>query len=202
MRDAKEVERRLRAAIGTGEVVGICYHGGSQPGAYREVIPLQINGDQVRMRCRTSGAAKTFSIAKIEIKTAPPETGDGQSTWNNAPAPLSAAYSTVAEIEAAHRAEIEALGWRVVAETGPDGDFLCLFKATKAGKLLKHPHIVLGFEPMTSDLSHTREGETIRTNFRPRVRPWSVRSKSGSCGTWAGAAKAVEVLLSEAAPGP
>lgn len=62
-----ETEKTLRDAIESGEILTIRYHGGSQPGASREIAPIQITKDKVRARCYASNAVKLFAIGKIEI---------------------------------------------------------------------------------------------------------------------------------------
>jgi predicted DNA-binding transcriptional regulator YafY len=61
------IEASLKEAIETGEVLKVRYHGGSQPGALREIAPISVNGDKVRARCYSSDAVKTFVIGKVEI---------------------------------------------------------------------------------------------------------------------------------------
>ena len=59
--------RRLKESIETGETLRIIYHGGSQPGTVREIVPQSIKGEKLRAFCIGSGASKTFIISKIEI---------------------------------------------------------------------------------------------------------------------------------------
>ena len=63
------VVETLRASIRTGEIVTIIYHGGSNPGASREIFPIAITpGDEkLRARCIADGATKVFKIDKISI---------------------------------------------------------------------------------------------------------------------------------------
>ena len=87
------VRERLQRAIGTGELIGIVYHGGSQPGAFREIAPLQIDADKVRARCYSSNAVKVFSLSKIELRGAVPTQDDVQHVWNDS-APKQPPYTT------------------------------------------------------------------------------------------------------------
>ncbi len=63
------VVETLRASIRTGEIVTIIYHGGSNPGASREIFPIGITpGDEkLRARCIADGVTKVFKIDKISI---------------------------------------------------------------------------------------------------------------------------------------
>ncbi|WP_434939174.1 hypothetical protein ACRWQN_17670 [Shewanella sp. HL-SH8] len=63
------VVETLRNSIRTGEIVTIIYHGGSNPGASREIFPVGIlSGDEkLRARCIVDGATKVFKIDKISI---------------------------------------------------------------------------------------------------------------------------------------
>jgi hypothetical protein len=63
------VVETLRASIRTGEIVTIIYHGGSNPGASREIFPIGImpGDEKLRARCIVDGATKMFKIDKISI---------------------------------------------------------------------------------------------------------------------------------------
>lgn len=59
---------RLRESIGTGEIIEIIYHGGSQPGMVREIVPLSIAGDMLwAVSPPDNPKRKSFIIAKIEL---------------------------------------------------------------------------------------------------------------------------------------
>ena len=57
----------LEEAIGTGELITIIYHGGSEPGSRRMISPIKVDDKIVRARCLTSNKVKGFSIDKIEL---------------------------------------------------------------------------------------------------------------------------------------
>jgi hypothetical protein len=63
------VVETLRASIRTGEIVTIIYHGGSNPGATREIFPIGIlaGDEKLRARCIADSATKVFIIDKISI---------------------------------------------------------------------------------------------------------------------------------------
>ena len=201
MSERAEAYHRFTEALRTGEVVGIRYHGGSQPGTYREIVPLNVMPDRVIAWCRQSSASKFFLFDAIEFRSGPPASNEGVLSW----APLIGGerlVPTVAQMEAAHREALEALGWHVERVVGESGETLGLHRRSKVGKLLKHPTLTLSFEPMTYDLVVTREGGYEHANVRPRVRPWSVRGSTGGTGTWGDPGKALAAFMREAAKGP
>jgi hypothetical protein len=57
----------LQDAIGTGEVVKIRYHGGSQPGTVREIVPKKIDSEYLEAYCVSRSENRTFRIDKIKI---------------------------------------------------------------------------------------------------------------------------------------
>jgi hypothetical protein len=127
------VRERLQQAIGTGELIGIVYHGGSRPGAFREIAPLQIDADKVRARCYTSNAVKVFSLGKIELRGAVPTQDDFQHAWRDS-ALEQPPYTTIAEIHEFCRALVTELGYKAEVETYQDGQRICLRTSLKNGK--------------------------------------------------------------------
>jgi len=61
------VLEHLKTAIQLRATVVIVYHGGSQPGAKRSIIPLEILGHHVRAHDVARKEDRTFTIAKIEL---------------------------------------------------------------------------------------------------------------------------------------
>ena len=58
---------RLRTAAGTGEIIRVRYHGGTTPGAVRDLQPIVVDDDYVKGLCLASSAFKTFRLDKIEV---------------------------------------------------------------------------------------------------------------------------------------
>jgi len=58
---------RITQAIQNGEVLKIRYHGGSQPGAVREIIPKEFDGIYITAICVRTKRSKTFFPSKMEI---------------------------------------------------------------------------------------------------------------------------------------
>ncbi len=195
---ADEVRARLEQALETGEVIGILYHGGSQPGAYRQITPVQVGEKQVRARCHTSHAVKMFALDKIELRdAASPTTSDLSSVWNPHAKTSIPTFNTIAEVSAHYRSSLEAKGWHVQHECSEEGDFLCLYARLKTGKLQKQPTVSLGYETTAYDLVVTPDGGIERANFRPRTRPWSVTAKGGNSGTWSHIEGAIRCFLEQ-----
>lgn len=59
--------KRLQSAASTGEIVKIIYHGGTQPGASREVVPFKVVDETLHARCCSSNTNKTFKLDKVQI---------------------------------------------------------------------------------------------------------------------------------------
>jgi hypothetical protein len=198
--DVAEVRARLKQALETGEVIGILYHGGSQPGAYRQITPIQVGDNQVRARCYMSNAVKMFALDKIELRdAASPTTSDLSSIWSPHAKAAIPALSSVTEVAAHYRSSLEAQGWHIEYECNDEGEYLCLYAHLKNGRLRKHPTVSLGYETMGYDLVVTPDGGTERANFRPRTRPWSVTAKGGKSGTWSHIEGAIRCFLEAAA---
>lgn len=187
---------RLESAIGTGEVIGIVYHGGSQPGSLRDILPLQVKGGSVRAKCLSTGAAKTFLLAKIELR--PTSTSPSLDAAYSPGHVASAKFDNMAEVYAAIRPELEAAGWSVTFEVGADGDHVAAFGRFKNGKTRKAASAGVTYSKVTWDLVAQLDGTLARQNIRPRQRPWTVFSKTlPTARAFASADKAVETLLIE-----
>jgi len=93
----------LRNAIGTGEIVKIKYHGGSQSGSIREIVPHKFDGGKLYAYCHISNETKSFLVDKIEIVS---EKDKVSYDLNYSP-------PTLKEVYEKHREELEQLGWVV-----------------------------------------------------------------------------------------
>lgn len=196
--DSVAVRHRLEYAIGTGELVGIVYHGGSQPGAFREIAPLQINDDKVRARCYMSNAVKVFSLDKIELRGQVPTEIDQQNAWD-ANSPRTPPYNDIADIHDYCRKQLLRLGYLVDIETYDDGKRILLRTSFMNGKVRKMPTVSISYEALIWDMSVDEDGQLVRVNERPRQRPWIVRSKRlAAAHTFSDIEAAVRCLLEEA----
>lgn len=89
----------------------------------------------------------------------------------------------VVDVRDVHRLFYEALSaraWVVSIAESEEGWELELFARWKNGNVRKTPTHTLGFFHTASDASyiHNPEPSPVRTNIRPRVRPWVLRSKT------------------------
>jgi hypothetical protein len=192
------VKDQLEQAIGTGQLIGIIYHGGSQPGSYREIAPLQINGDKVRARCYTSNAVKMFSLDKIELRGSVPTPEDGKIEWDPHHIKVPQ-FNGIGEIYQAHLTDLGVLGWTVEFEKYDDGEAIWLRSKFRNGSLGKTPDVALLYEALIWDLVVQFDGSIGRENIRPRRRPWTVRSKAfDAAKTFSDVGVAVVMFLDEA----
>jgi hypothetical protein len=180
MGELESMRRAMEEGIANGEWFEIVYHGGSNPGAKRKIAPIKILGDQVRARCYTSNAVKPFVLAKIDILAVGQEAATVPQ-W--APGGNPDDLAGVVDVRDIHRVCNEALaakGWVVRLSELDEGWELELFARWKNGKLRKTPTHVLGYFHTTSDASHIYDPKPVpvRTNIRPRVRPWTLKGKT------------------------
>jgi hypothetical protein len=122
---------KIRESIGTGELINIIYHGGSEPGTARMILPIKIEDDKVRARCYTSNQVKVFSIEKIEL--APDDLSD-YTGEHKEPASLEDAIAPYLD-------ELKADGW-VIELTS---DSAQLFTYYKNGKIRKTASVGIYF---------------------------------------------------------
>lgn len=162
------LRERLTEAIRTGEVLRIAYHGGSQPGAAREITPLAVTEDVVTAEDLATRQRRTFKLERIELLA--PDAPVADYDPNAAPPPEDT--RTVAEVVAAHRGELEGLGWHV--DLGQDQIGLARF--FKNGKPRKTPEVGLTFSPLTVDMFDDFDGRGLQTVERPSKRPYAVFS--------------------------
>ena len=129
---------RLQEAIATGEILGIVYHGGSQPGAFREIAPIAIKDGKVQARCNASNAVKTFVIEKIEFRAASPSPDDIANSWREGFL-RAAKFGNLSEVSAALSTQLQELGWIVGLDSDEFGESLNLRGTFMNGKLIKTP---------------------------------------------------------------
>lgn len=128
----KNLQKRLEDAIGTGELVNIIYHGGSEPGTARMILPIKIEGDKVRARCYISNKVKAFTIEKIEF--ASDDISDYTGTRQE-PDSLEQAISPYLD-------ELKAAGWDIEITSDSAG----LFTFFKNGKRRKTPDLGIYYQ--------------------------------------------------------
>ncbi len=105
-----------------------------------------------------------------------PTQDDIQHVWSDS-APEYPPYKNIAEVHEYCRATVTELGYTTELETYQDGHRICLRTSFKNGKLRKTAVVSISHERLIWDTAITPTGQFIRTNERPRQRPWIVSSK-------------------------
>lgn len=182
------LEDRLREAIKAGEVLTIIYHGGSQPGASREIAPIRIENGKVSARCYPSHAIKSFTLDKIVID----DDGILLSTELFQPGlAKSDQYGSVSEFLERQKAFLLQLGWHIEY----DDNVLSLHRKFKTGKPLKGSDVSLSYEEYACDVVLSTDGEFYEENIRKRQRPWILRGKNQDTKTYRHLDSAAKVFM-------
>jgi hypothetical protein len=157
------VRTAVTAAAQTGTTIRIIYHGGSQPGAMRDVRPLEVTAEDLRALDVAAGIAKTFVLSRIELP--------GVNTLAAAYVPRLPGQEDEGSLGTAMRAHVpalEAAGWHVLLSA----DGVAVHGLFKNGKLRKTAEVFLGYTPLVHDgLDPNEEGVWVET-FRPSARPY------------------------------
>jgi len=184
----------IEDAIRDGRVLTIRYHGGSKPGAVREVLPVGLKEGVLRARCMASKRTKSFRLDRMEIDVGGEMEAPPAEQW--APPKEIGSLRELLEI---HGADLESLGWHIRCDEG--GLRLCRF--FKNGKPRKTFDVAVLFE--AARLAEIIEdGEVVGTEMVSRKRPWIVRAKGETPRTYGSLNKAYGVFLQwarEMAPG-
>ena len=189
------IEASLKEAIETGEVLKVRYHGGSQPGALREIAPISVNGDKVRARCYSSDAVKTFVISKVEI-VGFAKKGD---EWQKGKEQKSEYVSLSCVLE--ENANLfDKLGWHIESELSGDQQFLSLHALFKNGNPKKGAEIELSYEKYAYEMvvdweSDSEYIEPVPEITGERKRPWTVRAKKETTKSFGSLDKAAAPFL-------
>ena len=201
----EDVAASFATVIETGEVLTIKYHGGSSPGAVRELTPVKVEDDRVRARCHTSNAVKVFMLDKIELLPKTIDQVDVSKVWDGRPTDDSEIYAAPTNAGGICTDRLEAfreLGWQVVTHDDPDHFSLCLHRPKKTGTgWLKNPSAGLAFERYAWDAVATPDGGFEKANVRLRPRPWVVWGKDTTV-SFGSYNKAVSKFLSQVSDGP
>lgn len=179
---------RLSTAAKAGEAVRIIYHGGSQPGAVREISPIHVTTLEVAARDAT-GIVKTFKLAKIE-----PAEGAADAPEYDAPHPDTARLPTIIEALDGDRPALESLGWHVVITE----DLASLRSFFKNGKPRKTADVSLARNEVWVDEVYDREAGVSRERIRKSILPYRVESRFASGWAFDRCDKATAVFLKEA----
>ena len=162
----------LLAAKDNGKALSIRYHGGSQPGAARQIYPLSISGDMVRAQCVTSQAVKLFSVSRMELIDGP--IPPDMQIWQR-PARREVTFVTLAEVREHFRDQLESWGWTLLT-----GDTeIALHRRFKNGKLRKEADVVLCFETEYLAEAWIDVDGSEHQELKKRARPWLIVGKGG-----------------------
>jgi hypothetical protein len=154
------LQQLLAAAIGTGEVIRIVYHGGSRPGSVRDVRPLSVTPEALRAQDIASGLDRTFLLEKIEITDAP-VTAPGRGP------------QTIEEAIGPKIPELQALGWHL--EQTPA--MITVHKSFKIGrKPRKKVHVSIWFEEYTGIIVVGEDGDDADGDPIAREETWKSRA--------------------------
>ena len=185
-----ETLNAIRESIDSGEVLTIVYHGGSQPGAYREIAPISTDGQVVRARCYMSNRVKSFKLEKIQLVSHAP----AGEQWNaQAARPSRPTYTNLSDVLGINRDHLTALGWHI-QETH---NSIWLIRNFKNGKPRKKATVMLTYSEMTMDAHYDPDLNWIQTS-RKSTRPWHVASRNYGGGSFTGLDAAVQKFLNEA----
>ncbi len=132
------LKQRLQETLGTGEVLNIIYHGGSEPGTARQVLPKRLDGDILRALCLTANRVKGFHLSKVELAETDQQTYTGTKPREEEPPEPESLEAGMAP----YLAELESLGWIIAWRTNQIG----LFECFKNGKRKAMPTLYLLFD--------------------------------------------------------
>jgi len=183
-------EERLLEAIQDGEIIKIIYHGGSRPGALREIAPMSIKDGLLWARCYTSHAVKCFGLRKIDILE-----GDAQPTvpeWQpGGIAPEK--YNSIAEVLQDQQDLLTQLGWHMEHS---DTEISLHRKNKKTGIPLKGKEVRLFYEEFRHDSIMDIDGgfRDVITEIK-KLRPWTVKCKDQITKTYSHLGAAVDKFI-------
>lgn len=160
-------EDALMSAINTGEILTIIYHGGSKPGASRQIQPRSIYDDEVRALDVGSGRNKQFLIRQIQI-------ADEHTPQPEYVPDIYHRGATVEELIHHHCLEAEKIGW-VVKSTE---DSIELFSHFKNGKTRKTPTVSIDYQEFTYQIDIDFETNEQIEIKKKSSRPWHIDGRS------------------------
>lgn len=170
-------EERILSAIESGEILLIRYHGGSDPGSVREILPVMVRSrGKVKARCYTSKAFKDFKIEKIEILQRPTEVNHSDIWSPNEHGMKVPSCSKEMLIEKI--ATWETLGWGISNFDEPDGSHfgINLHRKKKVGAgHIKKATLTLAYRRYVLEVICQPDGSMVESTT-PRQRPWVVAS--------------------------
>jgi hypothetical protein len=179
----------LRSSIRTGEIVTIVYHGGSNPGAHREVFPIQIlvGDEKVRARCISSGTTKVFIVDKISIVNSDGVLELAKDVTQHK------SYKTIQDL----LTNVELQLKDKLLHIDYADDYLQVHKVWKNGKPQKGTIIELVFSEHYSESEYDFETNSIVDIIKVRNRPWCINGSLAKTNSFKDFDKAARYLLEE-----
>src|SRR6056297_3148523 len=138
-----EILETIERAISTGDTLKIKYHGGSQPGAVREIVPTATFGDKVRAECLASGQSKVFKLDRLELCEA------GQPSYHERG--REPEFHSLKDVAARLRDTLDGNDWHIHFESAQDSGSLTLHRAAMDGRPVKNFEAGLFFERFSDD---------------------------------------------------
>ncbi len=180
-----DIVKRLEQAAAAGEILKVIYHGGSQKGSVRELIPIRINGRKFHAKCMATNKFKFYLIEKIEVvgeQLSLPDdwSPDIHSEYDPEESRDAIIYSDLSSYIENHTPRFSNLGLIVINELheiefGGDkytyGSY-ALHSTFKNGKPKKTPDLILYLQPFEDELGQFPSDNSKEVHIKPR--PYSV----------------------------
>lgn len=160
--------RVLLDACRDGRGLDIIYHGGSQPGAKRTIVPLKLLATKLVAIDPSSDRVKHYRIEKIELPSEP----DSSPLYDVHAADEACAIDglSIRQMAEAMADELASLGWHVTLRE----DAIELSRFFKNGRPKKGFELYIGFVPfVTNSFFDLDKGDFVE-EVRPSIRPWRV----------------------------
>jgi len=159
----------LAHAARTGEVIRIVYHGGSQPGTVREIVPLAVTDTEMRAHDFASRKDKRFKLAMIEIPDPAASPPKYDPDLQSPPEEI----CSLKEMFEGKLRDLEALGWHVQLSE----DAIAVHRVFSNGNPRKTPDVRLTYDEFVVDLVDDFDGQGIKEERRKSSRPYHVYSR-------------------------
>lgn len=182
----------LQAALNNNQILTVKYFGGSQPGAVRQIAPIEIKDDKLRAKCYFSNKIKLFKVEKIEIlhDTIPSTDKIWDPKFKHTPV-----YNNLESVFKQNITLLENLGWYLNSSKNE----ISLHGRFKNGNPKKGSDVSITFEEYTYDLIYDDDlDDFIKDNHRKRTRPWVVMAKNMEAKTYKKLDHAVDLFIEKA----
>ncbi len=184
------VRDRLTRAARDHEPILIAYHGGSQPGTVRHLVPISVGRDYMDAEDVASGCEKTYRIARVEF---PPDSGYLSLRYE--PEGVNNAARSIGEHFHDVRDKLEATGWHVTLVD----DAIELRAFFKNGNMRKTAALALHYSEFSVALVDDFDGRGEYEEKRLSKRPYSLWGKRlPTARTYSKLSSATAVFMEEA----